>query len=96
MAYQQPTVLDARAWLGLHGLLAMASVIYIHISGNVQTGKSATLQTIRQLLENHGYCVAVPDRAERRNPSVTLAQAEPHEKPNPDHTVFVLSESIGS
>ena len=72
----------------------MASVIYIHISGPVQAGKSATLQSIRHLLEGHGYCVAIPDRSERNNPSETLEQSPAHELPNLDQTVFVLLEAV--
>lgn len=70
-----------------------ATIIQINIAGPVQTGKTAILQEIKRLLESHNYCVAVPDRGERHNPSEPLDSAAAHEKPKPDNTVIVLTES---
>lgn len=69
-------------------------VIHIEISGPVQTGKSAILASVRELLESHGYCVAIPDRAQRKNPPTEIAKAAPHEKPEKDKTVIVLTEKL--
>ena len=66
--------------------------ITIHISGDVGTGKSSVLASIRDLLEGYGYCVAIPSREERNNPSMGLAVAATHELPDPDKTVIVLNE----
>lgn len=71
-------------------------VIHISISGPVQTGKSAVYQSIKKMLEQRGYCVAVPDRAERLNPSDNLDNAASHEKPTKDETVVVLTEHINN
>lgn len=68
-------------------------VINIHVNGPVQCGKSAVLATIKETLEGQGYCVAVPDRMERNNPSRPITTAPNHEKPKQDRTVFVLTES---
>ena len=68
------------------------TTIQIEISGSVQVGKSAVLATIRDLLIANNYCVAIPDREERRNPSSPLKTAASHEKPSKDGTVFVLTE----
>lgn len=68
------------------------NVIHIDISGDVATGKTAILQSIKQLLEKHNYCVAVPDREERHNPGEPIDTAAAHEKPKPDKTVIVLTE----
>jgi len=70
-----------------------ATVIQINITGPVQTGKTAVLASIKALLEEQGYCVAIPDREERNNPSHPIDSAAPHEKPKCDKTVFVLTES---
>lgn len=71
------------------------NTIHISITGKVQIGKSAVLQSIKQLLESHNYCVAVPDREERHNPSSPIESAKQHEKPSKDDTVFILSERLG-
>lgn len=68
------------------------NVITIEISGNVQTGKSAVLASIRDLLIKNNYCVAIPEREERHNPSSPLKTAAAHEKPGKDNTVFILNE----
>ncbi|MGV2930186.1 hypothetical protein ACE3G8_04090 [Vreelandella venusta] len=68
------------------------TLIHINISGPVQSGKSSTLASIKQLLESNGYLVGVLDRAERNNPSEPIASAARHEKPRQDSTVFVLTE----
>ena len=70
-----------------------ATIIQINISGPVQSGKTVILQEIKKLLESYNYCVAVPDRAERFNPGKTIEKARNHEKPKPDKTVIVLTES---
>lgn len=67
--------------------------IHINISGTSSTGKSALLATIRDAIACHGYCVAVPERGERNNPSKNLDTAAPHEKPSYDNTVIVLTET---
>lgn len=68
------------------------TLIHINISGPVQSGKSAALASIKEMLESNGYCVGVLDRAERKNPSEPIASAARHEKPKQDRTVFVLTE----
>ncbi len=68
------------------------TLIHIHISGPVQSGKSATLASIKSMLEGHGYCVGILNRQERKNPSEPIASAARHEKPSLDKTVFVLTE----
>ena len=70
------------------------NVININISGTVQVGKSAVLQSIKDMLESRNYCVAVPCRDERNNPSDDLDKGVTHEIPGKDSTVFVLSESV--
>lgn len=69
------------------------NTIHINISGASSTGKSALLATIRDAIASHGYCVAVPERGERNNPSKSLEDAAPHEKPKYDSTVIVLTET---
>lgn len=69
-----------------------ATVIQINITGPVQTGKTAVLASIKAMLEKDGYCVAIPDREERNNPSYPIDSAAPHEQPKRDKTVFVLTE----
>ena len=70
------------------------NVIYIEISGSVQIGKSAVLQSIKGMLEGFNYCVVVPDRAERHNPSKCISKSASHEQPSQDNTVIILSESV--
>lgn len=69
-----------------------ATVIQINITGPVQAGKSAVMASIKAMLEQHGYCVAVPDREERNNPSHPIDSAPQHAQPGRDKTVFVLTE----
>jgi nucleoside-triphosphatase THEP1 len=69
-------------------------VIHISISGAVQVGKSAVLAQIKAMLEAYGYCVAIPDREERNNPSRSLVDASAHERPSLNGAVFVLTESV--
>ena len=68
------------------------NIIKITISGSTQVGKSAELAMIRDSLVRRDYCVAIADRAERKNPSDNLEDAEIHERPKVDETVFVLEE----
>lgn len=72
----------------------MVKTIHIAINGEVGSGKSAVLRAIAELLANSGYCVAIPDRAERNNPSRPLQTAAEHERPRPDETVFILTERV--
>lgn len=67
-------------------------MIQIDVSGPVGTGKSAIAASIKKMLESHGYCVAIPQREERNNPSKDLENAAHHEKPKPDSTVIVVTE----
>lgn len=67
------------------------TVIQINITGPVQTGKTAVLASIKAMLEKDGYCVAIPGREERNNPSYPIDSAG-HEQPKRDRTVFVLTE----
>ena len=71
-------------------------LIHISITGKVQTGKSAILQSIKELLEQHNYCVAVPDREMRHNPSANLTNAAAHERPKKDTAVIVLTEHLSA
>lgn len=66
--------------------------ILVNVSGPVSSGKSAIAATIRVILENHGYCVAIPDKSERLNPSSPIATAAPHEAPTVNNTVIVITE----
>ena len=68
------------------------NILHVNISGSVQTGKTATLQSIKRLLESNNYCVVIPDREERHNPSNPIEEAASHEKPDKDKTVIVLTE----
>lgn len=70
------------------------TTIHIDISGPVQSGKTAALQSIKSMLEDHGYCVAIPDRGERLNPGPHLRNASGHEKPKLDEAVFILREHV--
>lgn len=70
------------------------NIIRIEILGKVQTGKSALLQSIHKLLLDNNYCVAIPNREERHNPSSNLNQAASHERPNKDETVIILTEML--
>ena len=72
------------------------NVIKITIEGPVQSGKSAVLQSIKGMLESFNYCVAIPNREERRNPSACISSAAPHEKPRQDKTVIVLAEKLSA
>lgn len=58
----------------------------ITIDGPIACGKSAALQAIKTALEEHGLCVAIPDREERFNPSKI-------EFCSPDNLVVVLVET---
>ena len=68
------------------------NIIKITVAGPAQSGKSAIAASIRELLERAGYCVAIPSREERLNPSQTLSAAKSHERPRLDETVVVLHE----
>lgn len=70
-------------------------IITISVSGPVGSGKSAVLQSIATMLQDYNYCVAIPDRSERTNPSDDLEHAKDHERPSKDHTVIVLTEHGG-
>ena len=70
------------------------ATILIDISGPTASGKTAALQSIKAMLEDHGYCVAIPDRAERLNPGPQLRNAAGHEKPKLDAAVFILREHM--
>jgi Ni2+-binding GTPase involved in maturation of urease and hydrogenase len=70
------------------------NVIQIEITGPVGSGKTALLHSIREMLEQDNYCVAIPNRQERRDGSGTIANAPSHGVPKRDHTVIVITESI--
>lgn len=70
------------------------TVIRIEITGPVGSGKTALLQTIREVLEKDNYCVAIPNRQERRDGTGTLATAPSHAVPKRDSTVIVISENL--
>lgn len=69
----------------------MTDVIKIDISGPAGSGKTAVMHRIREMLEGDNYCVAIPDSALRINSRGPFAA---HERPHPDDTVFVLTESV--
>jgi Ni2+-binding GTPase involved in maturation of urease and hydrogenase len=69
-------------------------VIYIEVSGPTQTGKSAILASIKQLLDQYGYCVVIPDRAQRLNPPSPISSAASHEVPCKNHSVIILTERL--
>ncbi len=68
------------------------NIIYISVNGKTQIGKSSILQTIKKKLESYNYCVVVPERMERLNPSSDLDDGLAHEVPKKDNTVIVLTE----
>lgn len=72
-----------------------SKIITVSVSGPVGCGKSAVLRSIAKMLEEHNYCVAIPDRSERINPSSDLDEAKKHERPSKDKTVIVLTEHGG-
>lgn len=76
--------------------MSNTNVIFIEISGPVQSGKSAVLASIKRMLEQHGYCVAVPGREARHNPPKAIEDAPRHELPKPDVTVFALTECVSA
>lgn len=68
--------------------------IEIKITGRVQSGKSSIMQSIKEMLESHGYGVICADRSHRLNPEQNLKDADGfHVKPHPDKTVIVLVEA---
>lgn len=69
-----------------------ATIIQILVSGPTQCGKSSVRASIKDMLEQYGYTVAIPDREERNNPSERIGTAAPHEIPELDKTVFILTE----
>lgn len=71
----------------------MRPIIEIQVSGPVQSGKSAIAATIRDVLGKHSICVAIPDRAERNNPSAPLETCARHEWPRTD-CVVILTETV--
>jgi Ni2+-binding GTPase involved in maturation of urease and hydrogenase len=71
-----------------------ANVIHIEITGPVGSGKTALLHSIREMLEHDNYCVAIPNRQERRDGTGTIANAPSHGVPKRDHTVIVISETV--
>lgn len=70
------------------------TIIYIEVTGPVGSGKTALLHSIREILEKENYCVAIPDRQERRDTSGTLANAPSHQIPKRDSTVIVITEHV--
>lgn len=68
------------------------SIIEIQVTGPVGSGKSAVLASIRDMLEGHGFCVAIPNREERYNASRPLTEAKHWERPSLDQSVVVLTE----
>lgn len=73
--------------------MAKPEVMRIEVIGPVGIGKSAVLASIRDMLTNYGYAIAVLDPSERKNPSKPLDQAEHNERPNRGRAVIVLSET---
>lgn len=71
-------------------------LIKIEISGPVQTGKSATLESIKSMLEGAGYAVVHADPGRRLNPSETLKTAAHHDLPDRSKAVFVLVETTNT
>ena len=67
-------------------------VITITVCGPVQSGKSACVKQIENLLIAYGYGCVVAERAYRNNPPDPLDTAASHERPPLDRTVFVLEE----
>lgn len=70
------------------------NIIHIEIAGPVGSGKTALLHSIREMLEHDNYCVAIPNRQERRDGSGTLANAPSHGVPKRDSTVIVITENL--
>jgi hypothetical protein len=68
------------------------NIIEVTVSGVTQTGKSAVMREIKDHLEFLNLAVVYADRADRKNPPDNFSDCEPHEKPNTDKTVIVISE----
>lgn len=65
--------------------------VRINIDGPVGSGKTAVINSVKDMIESYGYCVAVPSR-ELRYEDDSLA-GKYSTKPDKDDTVFVLSET---
>lgn len=74
--------------------MSNTKVITITISGPVQSGKSACIKQIENMLTAYGYACVVACRGYRNNPPNSLDTAEYHERPPMDRTVFILEEKI--
>lgn len=72
--------------------MSKTRVITITVSGPVQSGKSACVKQIENLLTAYGYGCVVARRSYRNNPPESLDTAASHERPKLDKTVFVLEE----
>lgn len=68
-------------------------VIFIDVRGPVGSGKTAVIVSIKELLEKHGYYVAVmeDDAKNARN----LDKSASHELPSRKNTLFAITERIG-
>ncbi|MED5549802.1 MAG: hypothetical protein VX529_10645 [Pseudomonadota bacterium] len=77
-------VRDGRVW---------PNVISINIAGPVGCGKSALLGEFRDVLQLHGYCVAIPDPGIRNDPPNGIQTSASHEIPRRDRTVVILTET---
>ena len=71
-------------------------LIKIEISGPVQTGKTAVLESIKHLLREAGYMAVIHDRENRNNEPDCLSTAERHEKPDTRNAVFLLTEKTNT
>lgn len=70
-----------------------AKVIFIDVRGPVQSGKTAVIVSIKELLEKHGFYVAVMERDAKS--AANLDKAASHELPSRKDTLFAITESIG-
>lgn len=67
-------------------------IIFIDVRGPVQSGKTAVIVSIKELLEKHGYFVAVMEHDAKSARS--LDKAAPHELPSRKETLFAITEHV--
>jgi Ni2+-binding GTPase involved in maturation of urease and hydrogenase len=67
-------------------------VIFIEVSGPVGSGKTAVIVSIKELLEKHGYFVAVLERDAKS--ARNLENAVSHELPSRNETLFAITERV--
>jgi Ni2+-binding GTPase involved in maturation of urease and hydrogenase len=67
-------------------------IISIEVRGPVGSGKTAVVVSIQELLEKHGYFVAVMERDAKS--ARNIEKAASHELPARDTTLFCITERV--